>query len=1164
MPIKPPDLDDRSYDDIVREARALIPQYCPDWTNLSDADPGMTLVQLFAWMTEMTIFRLNRVPDKTYVHFLNFIGEERRHAKPATVPVTFAKRSEGDDAVEVEAFSRVSTRSTDGRTPTHFVTTDRLTVHGGVVERMVAVRAGARPRVREIAFVRDPRTEAVLRLGGGLGVQPFVMDPVEHGPHAYTAHQYLYLAHDDLSQMDFEITPEHPAGRMRLRTDTETELPVAGLFRWERRTAEGWVAMDVVEESERVLGMPDVTLTGHLPGLASVEHFGVDDDPFPVPEALRGERVWIRGAIDYERWLAARMEEDLEIRWRDDRGGDERLISNWEVRDTGRHIELFVQDMPPIRAGWTVKLEMVDRSMPAGRNAYFPRYRFSFRNSEGWVEIPADRVRYQGTAILLTGPFADMAMDGYNLRAERIEAVFLRAMMPNLELKATWLKPVVVHLGSGTDLSSVYAIDPTTLPITPFQVGNGVPPLVGMQLVIGSDLLENRAQRPVRLELEVSFTLDGDPIEEPTSAYHLQLTYRAASSWQVVHSDDGRYARFTFSDLDPDGAATPGRRRISIPLDPRRSLDGLQRAEVGGVSSAWLRFELTRADLSHAPDANTAPRPISIVVHAVRLSLEGTTGKNSFEEPMPGLKVATVEYRGDNRRMSRAIVRSAGRLSEHHPFDTFIDIKDALGTDEEPTEHTALYLKLSRPLPVGQRHAITFRTRGEAFLPEELDIVWEMLGDAGHGGFRWHRLASGEGAYALDRTGTLSFALPEAVPAAEPAGVWLRALIRSDDELPPFPPISHVMLNTVEAVNLHEFRTEKFNGLGVPDQSVQLRRYPLYLHPDEGPSAFAHPDRFADIRVTVREDDGVRREWRRAVGNSLLMAGKDDRVFVVDPVEGTLTFGNGIRGRMLPVGNYNVSVEVYHAVPGSDGNIGPYEIETMPRLAEALTVTNCLPANGGRDSETINEIIRRAPSVLTSRDRAVTRHDFEVIALEASAEVARASCGGAMADDGQIEVVILPQRREDEVVPDPFLSAGLAEHVQRYIEKRCLINVQPVVRLATFRAVDVAVTVRLRPNSNLVALRDHAEAWVRRFLDPYRGGLDADGWPFGGTLFAQDFARMVTDLPDIRHVVAVAVHAVDDPAASPGWERDEGTDVLGLTAHDLFVLRHVRVRAEEA
>ena len=106
MPIKPPNLDDRRYADIVGEARSLIPQYCPEWTNFGDADPGMTLVQLFAWMTELIIYRLNRVPDKTYIHFLNFIGEERRPARPSVAPVTFDLRAEGA-LVEIPAFTKV-------------------------------------------------------------------------------------------------------------------------------------------------------------------------------------------------------------------------------------------------------------------------------------------------------------------------------------------------------------------------------------------------------------------------------------------------------------------------------------------------------------------------------------------------------------------------------------------------------------------------------------------------------------------------------------------------------------------------------------------------------------------------------------------------------------------------------------------------------------------------------------------------------------------------------------------------------------------------------------------------------------------------------------------------------------------------------------------------
>ena len=146
MPIRPPNLDDRRYDDILREARALIPQYAPEWTNLSDADPGMTLVQLFAWMTEMIIFRLNQVPDKTYVHFLNFIGEERRSARPAVAPLTFT--SKVDRAIDVPAFTRCATRQREDSTAADFVTVEPLTVHGASLFRLLAVRGGKREAAR--------------------------------------------------------------------------------------------------------------------------------------------------------------------------------------------------------------------------------------------------------------------------------------------------------------------------------------------------------------------------------------------------------------------------------------------------------------------------------------------------------------------------------------------------------------------------------------------------------------------------------------------------------------------------------------------------------------------------------------------------------------------------------------------------------------------------------------------------------------------------------------------------------------------------------------------------------------------------------------------------------------------------------------------------------
>jgi predicted phage baseplate assembly protein len=89
MPLIPPNLDDRQFADIVAEAKTLIPRYAPEWTNFNESDPGITLVELFAWMSEILIYRLNQVPDLNYIKFLQLIGVELAPAQPARAEVTF-------------------------------------------------------------------------------------------------------------------------------------------------------------------------------------------------------------------------------------------------------------------------------------------------------------------------------------------------------------------------------------------------------------------------------------------------------------------------------------------------------------------------------------------------------------------------------------------------------------------------------------------------------------------------------------------------------------------------------------------------------------------------------------------------------------------------------------------------------------------------------------------------------------------------------------------------------------------------------------------------------------------------------------------------------------------------------------------------------------------
>ncbi len=90
MPLQAPNLDDRQFADIVAQAKTLIPRYAPEWTDFNDSDPGMTLVQLFAWMTEILVYRINQVPDLNYIKFLQLIGIELQPAQPAVANLTFS------------------------------------------------------------------------------------------------------------------------------------------------------------------------------------------------------------------------------------------------------------------------------------------------------------------------------------------------------------------------------------------------------------------------------------------------------------------------------------------------------------------------------------------------------------------------------------------------------------------------------------------------------------------------------------------------------------------------------------------------------------------------------------------------------------------------------------------------------------------------------------------------------------------------------------------------------------------------------------------------------------------------------------------------------------------------------------------------------------------
>ncbi len=116
MSLPIPDLDDITYADLVEEARALIPTYDPDWTDHNPSDPGITLIELFAWLTETLIYRADQVTKahrKAFIKLLRpdwqlgeDLDDEALDEKLRAAVLSLRERARAVTAVDYEALAR--------------------------------------------------------------------------------------------------------------------------------------------------------------------------------------------------------------------------------------------------------------------------------------------------------------------------------------------------------------------------------------------------------------------------------------------------------------------------------------------------------------------------------------------------------------------------------------------------------------------------------------------------------------------------------------------------------------------------------------------------------------------------------------------------------------------------------------------------------------------------------------------------------------------------------------------------------------------------------------------------------------------------------------------------------------------------------------------------
>ncbi|GAA2493712.1 putative baseplate assembly protein [Winogradskya humida] len=246
MALPTPNLDDRRFQQFVDDAKRHIQRRSTEWTDHNVSDPGITLIEAVAHMTDQLVYRLNRVPDKNYLAFLDLLGVRLFPPAAARVGVTFWLSAPQPEPVVMPAGTEVATERTEAEEAVVFATERDLVVPPCALERVLIQNAGGPP---------VDRTNDVL----GDGDVPIFADPPQPG-----------------DAVLFGLSAAVPGGAVVLRLDSRVDGvgvdPRKPPLRWEAWTESGWGDCELAEDTtgglnrngEVVLHLPEGHATSRI------------------------------------------------------------------------------------------------------------------------------------------------------------------------------------------------------------------------------------------------------------------------------------------------------------------------------------------------------------------------------------------------------------------------------------------------------------------------------------------------------------------------------------------------------------------------------------------------------------------------------------------------------------------------------------------------------------------------------------------------------------------------------------------------------------------------------------------------------------------------------------------------------------------------------------
>jgi predicted phage baseplate assembly protein len=486
-----------------------------------------------------------------------------------------------------------------------------------------------------------------------------------------------------------------------------------------------------------------------------------------------------------------------------------------------------------------------------------------------------------------------------------------------------------------------------------------------------------------------------------------------------------------------------------------------------------------------------------------------------------------------------------------HNDSTYLDVTPVLKKGDKPVsvfksvpeENNAIYLGFSQNL-----RALTLiltmdsNIEGIGVDPHDPPLVWECWDGAR---MKWQALR-------LEKDSTGGFNVPGNVIVYLPydaemnevngqQAFWIRCrAVKARPGQRPYvnsPRVQSIIVSsvggTVPASHCLRLAGELLGrSAGVPAQSFNLQNKPVL------------PRQTGEFLEVETEKEGQYEAWHEVLDFS--QSGSEDRHYTLDSVTGEIQFGPLIRQPngeerqygMIPSRNRQIRFSTYRWGGGVIGNVGQKTISVLKSsISYVNSVTNFTAALGGRDAETLEAAMMRAPRILRNQTRAVTAADFEALAVEASPKVARARClaAGTSVDSqaippGVVRVLLVPDVDDPEsLIPKEQLDllSHIKSTVQAYLDERRLLAMRVEIAAPEYLQVAVEASVRVKPEKNTEKIALDVKKRLYHFVNPVCGGPSGQGWPFGRALYVSDLLSLVQNTPDVEYIEDVKFYLVD-------------------------------------